>query len=217
MHVSLNEIETEVRKAARGSGLAWGQAEEAGKAARWLAARDVDILPVVADVLEAHLVGHLATNIILSGGRWRGADQPLSPFVAGPAITDHAYLLAEGGRIEIGAMARPILLVPFASAAARFLGAAIDIVLPSAQTSVTSAGADRTALAVMLRIELSEKIDCVRSRDSVVTNVAQASLTGAEVEPEAWARLARLAHRTYVPASSVSRERGAGAGAIDND
>ena len=35
---SLNEIETLSRKAARGAGLSWGLAEEAGKATRWLAA-----------------------------------------------------------------------------------------------------------------------------------------------------------------------------------
>jgi hypothetical protein len=206
MHVSLNEIETEVRKAARGCGLAWGQAEEAGKAARWLAAREVDILPILVDVLEAHL-----------GGRWHGPDRPSSPFVAGPAIADHAYLLAGGGRIELGAVARPILLVPFASAAARSSGAAVDIMLPSGRTLVTATGGDRAALAAMLSLQPSGPIDCVRSRETVPTDAARASSAGAEIDPEAWARLARLAHRTYVPASAVSRERGAGAGAIDND
>lgn len=215
MHVSLNEIETEVRKAARGSGLAWGVAEEAGKAARWLAARNVDILPVVAGVLEAHFSGHLATDICISGAQWRGSDKPLSPFVVGPAIVDHAYLLADGERIEIGAIACPILLVPFAAAAARRLGRAIDIVQKSSGSLVTTLGADPATLAALLPIELGEQ--SVRSCEPVAIAAAAVSSTGAEASPDAWSRLARLALRTYVPPSSVSRERGAGAGAIDND
>ncbi len=36
MICSLNEIEALARKAARGGGMSWGLAEEAGKAVRWL-------------------------------------------------------------------------------------------------------------------------------------------------------------------------------------
>jgi hypothetical protein len=43
-HVTLAEIESYLRKAARASGLEWGLAEEAGKAARWLAAFDLPLL-----------------------------------------------------------------------------------------------------------------------------------------------------------------------------
>ena len=39
MTFSLNEIEAIGKRAARGAGLPWGLAEEAGKAARWLTAR----------------------------------------------------------------------------------------------------------------------------------------------------------------------------------
>ena len=42
MHASLNEIESLCKKAARGAGLSWGLAEEAGKAARWLSAHGLD-------------------------------------------------------------------------------------------------------------------------------------------------------------------------------
>ena len=39
---SLNEIDSLCQKAARGAGLDWGLAEEAGFAAAWLAARGAD-------------------------------------------------------------------------------------------------------------------------------------------------------------------------------
>ena len=48
---TLAEIEAYLRKAARAAGLDWGLAEEAGKAARWLAAFD---LPG-AEITLAHL------------------------------------------------------------------------------------------------------------------------------------------------------------------
>ena len=42
MSLSLNEVESLAKKAARGTGYPWGLAEEAAKASRWLAARGVD-------------------------------------------------------------------------------------------------------------------------------------------------------------------------------
>ena len=55
MNLTLAETESYLRKAARACGLDWGIAEEAGKAARWLAAFD---LPG-PELLLAHLQ-HLA-------------------------------------------------------------------------------------------------------------------------------------------------------------
>jgi hypothetical protein len=52
MLFSLNEIEAQLRKAARGAGLPWGLAEEAGKAARWLAMHGIDGLPASAALFE---------------------------------------------------------------------------------------------------------------------------------------------------------------------
>ena len=36
MNVSMNEVESMAKTAARGAGYSWGLAEEAGKATRWL-------------------------------------------------------------------------------------------------------------------------------------------------------------------------------------
>ena len=49
MYMSLNEIDVSVKRAARGVGMSWGLAEEAGKAARWLAARRLTRLELVID------------------------------------------------------------------------------------------------------------------------------------------------------------------------
>ena len=41
MIYSLSEIDAQCKKATRGAGFEWGHAEEAGKAARWLAKHEL--------------------------------------------------------------------------------------------------------------------------------------------------------------------------------
>lgn len=52
MTLSLNEIEVTVRKAALGSGLPLGLAEEAGAAATWLAVAGFPVEKLMASALE---------------------------------------------------------------------------------------------------------------------------------------------------------------------
>jgi hypothetical protein len=51
MTFSLNEVEAMGKRAARGAGLDWGIAEEAGKAARWLTARGLPGPELLAELL----------------------------------------------------------------------------------------------------------------------------------------------------------------------
>lgn len=63
MKVSLNQIEQTARKAARGAGLAWGLADEVGRAMRWLHTYGLN----GAALLAAHLDG-------VGGGGFGGGD-----------------------------------------------------------------------------------------------------------------------------------------------
>lgn len=89
--LSLGEVEALCKKAARGAGLPWGLAEEAGFAARWLSAHGFDGAGLLLADLEA-------------GG------QTLSLAVA---LAD----APEAGPIPDAAV--PLLLAPFAALAAR--------------------------------------------------------------------------------------------------
>ena len=51
MIYSLSEIDATCKKAARGAGLSWGYAEEAGKAVRWLAAHQLPSTELLAAYL----------------------------------------------------------------------------------------------------------------------------------------------------------------------
>ena len=50
--VSSNEVDALAKKAAKGAGMPWGLAAEAGKATRWLADRGLPGPAVLADLLE---------------------------------------------------------------------------------------------------------------------------------------------------------------------
>ena len=53
LHLSRNEIESLCTKAARGAGMAWGLAEEAGYAAGWLTSRGLDGAGLLAGQLRS--------------------------------------------------------------------------------------------------------------------------------------------------------------------
>jgi hypothetical protein len=66
---SLTEIETHCRKAARGAGYHWGEAEEAGKAVRWLCTAGLDGATEVLELLQAvdgRTVEYRATSAVFS-------------------------------------------------------------------------------------------------------------------------------------------------------
>lgn len=116
---SLNEIDALVRKAARGAGLSWGLAEEAGKAARRLAGAGEDGLALLADTLEARRDGRLSSRLVVDRTRFGAADGlPIDPLVLGPSLADHAFLLDDGMLEVEGPVAAPALLTPFLAAAA---------------------------------------------------------------------------------------------------
>ena len=69
-HYSLTEIETHCRKAARGAGYEWGEAEEMSKAVRWLCANGVNGAEQCLTLLKAvdgNCTGHRATLDTLQG------------------------------------------------------------------------------------------------------------------------------------------------------
>lgn len=214
---SLNEIDALVRKAARGAGLSWGLAEEAGKCARALASAGPAYLPLVAEVLEAQRNGLLSHHMASDGATWRAADRlPINPLVLGPSLADHAFLLEEGPLDIEGPLGAPVLLLPFVATVARRLGAAVRASTDRGEFVVsgsTVAGAPPRALAGQvhrLRLALGKATAAGPARPPML--IRAVSLPRGLKE-----RFEILAALTYVPSSERSRATGAGAGLNDND
>ena len=193
--LSLGEAEALARKAARGAGFGWGMAEEAGRALRWLCARGLPGGAALAALLSAREDDSLA-----------GA----CPLATGTALADGAATAR-----ELGAVAWPLLLLPFAAQASSRTGCPVQLAWDGAQVDLAPDGtaflgargaldAPRAASVLLRRVPRPEGTPLARG-------------TRATLDAAACAVLDRFAARTYAPATPESRLAGAGAGLTDND
>lgn len=216
--LSLNEFEALVRKAARGAGLSWGLAEEAGWCARALAAKSQNVVPTFIEVLEAHRAGDLTDRIDALGRHWRPADhRPISPLVLGPALADHALLLRDGGLRVEGPVSAPLLLLPFLASVARRLDQPLHATTDAVRF-VSPPGNWPLVISELMPVQATGYLELALSPRA--PQAAQPVLEPAGPVPvpaDLIARLEALAALTYVPSSEKSRSTGAGAGLSDND
>ena len=190
MSFSLNEVEAMAKRAARGAGHTWGQAEEASKATRWLCAQGVDGVSVLAEVLK------------------HGPSQGC-PLGLGVALSDDAAALVVGPK-QLGPVRQPEMVLPFAAMAARQLGKVV-------QLSCHTAKATTDGCALLVTGPLPADVE--KLTISVVTADLHGATHATRATPStvAWSFLSELAHLTYAPATEESRRLGAGAGLSDND
>ena len=216
MAFSLNEIEVMCKRAARGAGLSWGLAEEAGKAARWLSSHGLPGPEELAEILtrnDGRSYDELAPGSVQ--GIWCAPSGRLCPLISGAALSDRAADIANGRTIEFGAISQPLLLAPYAAAAAVQTGKSLGlhwsgVIMAIAPESVSIEG-DPAAVA-------ARSADWVRCRlgDGAMNAVVSRTLVRT-VDAETWSRLSAFAQRTFAPATEASRLAGAGAGLTDND
>jgi hypothetical protein len=216
---TLVEIEGYFRKVARATGLPWGLAEEAGKAARWLAAFN---LPG-PELMLRHLLSIEGKDYGLfkpvigsdpTSELWQADGQPLCPIITGAAIADRVKLLLDGHTISLGSVAYPILLAATIGQASRCYNMIITTSWADVKLSCYGNG---------IRIEGNrddlwlDKIDTVSCQQTVGTSPEQMPSTLAyAIDSDVWRLVDELAFRTYAPATAASRA-GAGAGLTDND
>ena len=212
---SLNEIQLQATKAARGAGLPWGVADEAGRAARWLEARGLAGLSALDGALEC-LSGPDWRRCfpIPKGSAWRAESGEIDGLLAGMTLADRAGLplpFAAGRALVLEAVRWPLLMAPFLAGIVQAKGARLAVsagpqtprigVGPHAVTASCRA-LEGMALAEAVRIEAWGKggmpPDLPRLDGSI------------PIDKEVYARLDRRAARTYVPESAESQARGAG-------
>lgn len=212
--VSLAEIDALGRKAARGAGFEWGLAEEAGRAARWLAAYR---LPGPEALLHALRIVDGATAAHApqpDRADWQAEVAPLCPIATGAALSDRARDIAGGAERPLAPVAVPLLLVPFLCRAARDLN--VTLILSSAETPVVATPDGPVAPDLdWLSGDSAEDLR-VTAGHGTPGGAMRPCADPWPVAVETWRALDRLAYRTYAPASESSRA-GAGAGTRDND
>ncbi len=214
MRVSLNEIETTVRKATVGAGWPWGAAEDAGRAAAWLAARGLEGATAAREALrEGPAPVRLAP---IGDGRWRC---PRARILAEGIAALDLLLAGDALRVELGGADAPLLLLGLAGVMAGACGAELALLSggrPVARVCGATLHLGGTPPGAWSRVELragaAEPEGAVEHRAPL-----QPGDAGWPVDAQTWAALATLAARCLVPASEISRLRGAGAGLVDDD
>ncbi|MBZ8118694.1 DUF3726 domain-containing protein [Roseovarius sp. LXJ103] len=204
MSWSLSEIESLSRKAARGAGMSWGMAEEAGKSATWLAAADLPGPEALADLLERLHDQDLAEFApVICADAWRAPGGALCPIRAGAALSD----LGCSGETRIEGVIQPLLLLPFVVQAAE---APLVIHWPGA---TFACGDALRGAATALCGQADVLIEVATAPEQPMMECALRYSPHAE----AVAVLERFAQLTYAPETEASRVSGAGAGLSDND
>jgi len=217
MLCSLNEIRALATGAARGAGLPWGVADEAGRAARWLEARGLAGLSALDGALERLSATDWRRCVpVPEGAVWRAESGEMEGLLAGMTLADRAggpLPFSGGGALVLTGVQWPLLAVPFLAGVAQVSGARLAVSL-GARTPAIAIGPQSVseachalegmALAETIRIEIAGDgpmlPDLLRLDGSI------------PVGSGVYARLARRVALTHVPESAESRDRGAGAG-----
>ncbi|MBT0958472.1 DUF3726 domain-containing protein [Alphaproteobacteria bacterium KMM 3653] len=200
MSRSLNEIEAMALKAARGAGLPWGMAQEAGRAVRWLQSHGLPGVEALAQMLPGE-AGAAPADL---GGHWQGR---LCPLLCGASLCDTAARFARGEGVVMERVLHPLLLLPFAAMAGAQVGRIVVVEWEGAKAACCGARLAVTGPQVY-------EAGPVMLRCYAVQEAADSRAPGfrGDVEPQAWRMLEGLAARTYAPESAESRRLGAGAG-----
>ncbi|MCP5075121.1 MAG: DUF3726 domain-containing protein [Rhodobacteraceae bacterium] len=215
MKYSLNEIDATCRKAARGAGFSWGLAEEAGKAARWLAAAGLPGPELLAGLLTQIDDKPRADFTPLNGRKnWTGSAGELCPIAAGAALNDFCGQLGEKEAITLENVLFPGLLLPFASAAAARRQMPVALQWKATGIVTDGSGTSATASSDGLRAERAT-VHCTLV--PLAENLNPLGNSRAEPSVAVLETLGKLAHRIYAPATAESRLAGAGGGTTDGD
>ena len=206
--LSGNETEMLCLKAARGAGMPWGLAEEAGFAARWLQARGIDGPGALLGHLD-WLAGRDASDLSprSTSDLTPRCDGPLCPIATGATLSD-VRQVPDG---PLGPVISPILLLPFLHSLARATGLSVRAVWQGGTVNIRPMGAISGDVADLIATERA-------NFELSLSDTGPDPATTADARPTAdcLARLNDYAMNITVPATQSSRVD-AGAGTSDND
>lgn len=159
LQLSRSEIESVCRNAARGAGMSWGLAEEAGFAAGWLASCGLD----GAGLLAMHL--HSAqehcwadASPVVEQGSWRAAatDKALCPITLGASLSDFLcvdHTIIDGTGLRVFKVSFPGLLLPFIALVANELNTSIVMQCQHGPVRVSADGSLSGAVSTLMAVD----------------------------------------------------------------
>lgn len=131
--LSRSEIESVCTTAARGAGMSWGMAEEAGFAGGWMASRALDGVALLASHLY-EMPAYCWPDIspVVKQGIWcaKDSDQVLCPIAVGATLSDYVNvkpeLLHDTG-LQLPRVGFPALVLPFVASVANSLNTSVRL------------------------------------------------------------------------------------------
>jgi hypothetical protein len=213
--LTLSETESYLRKAARACGLDWGIAEEAGKAARWLAAFSLpgpELLFLHLQNLAEEDYRQYIPDCALDP--WQAPGGLLCPIITGAALADRSAQMLDGQAFRLGKTAYPLLLAATLGQAARYHQTAFSTCWAGVRMNCFGHGIQILGQREDLTLAAADGVCCCHD-DSAEVEI-EASTLAYEIDEDVFKRIDALAFKTYAPATEASRA-GAGAGLTDND
>ncbi len=196
---SLAEVEDLARRAARGGGLPWDLADEAGRAVRLLCIARIDGCAALAALL-AHPRAHQDKSLApmdLRDRVWSSRSGALCPIRSGTALSDIAGDLPPDGVGLLGVVA-PVLILPFAADMARALQLPVTLSWRGAVVSIGTEGLPRALRIDRLARTRQTGLHLHPGGPGLPPAPPE---TRARPAPAAWAALLASASRTSSPGS----------------
>jgi len=219
--LSIGELDTLVLKAYRGAGFSWGMAQEAGRAATWLALNGLPAgcyFDALLHQIDGVAAAQLTPTVVVTGNsiEWQNSSQALCPVICGSVISDlgTALIADDNALLFSGNAYSPGILLPFVADIARDFGRNLQVNIGDQSVGISSDGELETTDFSILQVN---KVDFSVAETSRQILTSSPGYRRISVSDTSMHYLGTLAHRTYVPASEQSRESGAGAGLTDND
>lgn len=198
MSWSLGEIRALSIKAARGAGMDWGVAEEAGFAVQWLEASGLNGVKALSQYLSrVH--------------RDDVYNDEACPLKLGCMISDtNSWEYAEGKQCH-----EPMLLIPFIASVIK--NESLLLSWAGINAIINHNGVKTDDVETLVSRPSASKQSIQIKQNNTPCRVLSRKTRVSEDDASYVAILNALAHKVYAPATEASRLSGAGAGLNDND
>jgi len=202
--ISLSEIDTTSKRAAKAAGFSWGIAEEVGKNTRLLELYGMSGIKNLNEYFKNYKNKHYQKASLISEIN-DSTKTPYCPIILGTNFLDQVSFLQKKMEIQFKNVAFPLLFLPFVSRASEIIGKRIFLKIDERE--------------FLLNFNLSIYSNYLKSE--IVENSKLIKLSYIEnkntFEEKEWNELYKLSEDTFVRESDSLKVKGAGAGLTDND